>query len=301
MPSSPPSAELLDKGTVDLTGAEETLLITLFHRAKDAESPSPVLNDRYALEAVARIRALGYDFSRTEAGRASNAVTVATRARIIDICTERFLERHPGPVTILHLACGMDSRSQRVDWQGEGRLWIDVDTKDAIRMRRRVLSPTAPRAGEYRLLDLDILSDGWLDRCDVPSRGPVLVVFEGLTMYLTDQQNLFLLSSIVNHFRNSRVSGELVFDAVGSVLYFLVNTVLRKQLELMGTRFSSYLDHPRSLEKMVPGLIYQRRVARLADVGVGDGTEGWLVSWLLWVLGLFNMAERLGGNYVYVF
>ncbi|EXK77808.1 hypothetical protein FOQG_17494 [Fusarium oxysporum f. sp. raphani 54005] len=301
MLSSSPSTKPLDKGSVGLTGAEETLLITLYTRAKDAESPSPVLNDRYALEAVGRIRALGYDFSRTEVGRASSAVTVATRARIIDICTERFLERHPGAATVLHLACGMDSRSQRVKWQAEGRLWIDVDTKDAIRMRRQVLESPRPGAGEYRLLDLNILSEGWLGCCHIPSDAPVLVVFEGLTMYLTEQQNLSLLSSIVSPFRERGVSGEIVFDAVGSVLYFLVNTVFRKQLELMGTRFSSYLDDPRSLEKKVPGLRYRERVVRLADVGVGKGTEGWLVSWLLWVLGIFNLAERLGGNYVYEF
>ncbi|KAK2056647.1 O-methyltransferase [Colletotrichum caudatum] len=301
MPSSLPSTEPLDKGTVGLTGAEETLLITLYHRAKDAESPDPVLNDRYALEAVARIRALGYDFSRTNAGRANSAVTVATRARIIDICTERFLERHPGPLTVLHLACGMDSRCRRIDWQAEGRLWIDVDTEDAVKMRRRILQSPSPRAGEYRLLDLNILSEGWLDRCGIPLGPPVLVVFEGLTMYLTEQQNLFLVSSIVNHFQKCHVPGQMVFDAVGSVLYFLVNTVFRKQLELMGTRFSSYLDHPRSLEEKVPGLVYRTRVARLADVGIREGAGGRLVRCLLWVLDIFNVAERLGGNYVFEF
>ena len=38
-----------------LTGVEETLLITLYVRAKDAESDKPVLNDRKAAEILSRI------------------------------------------------------------------------------------------------------------------------------------------------------------------------------------------------------------------------------------------------------
>ena len=48
---------------IDLRGVSETLLVTLYMRAKDAKSNHPFLNDQKAAEIISR---MDYDFSAFE-------------------------------------------------------------------------------------------------------------------------------------------------------------------------------------------------------------------------------------------
>lgn len=301
------SETTLDKGKVTLTGAHETLLITLYARAKDAEDETPILNDQYALETVSRIESsTGYDFSRTTSRKNQRPVhprSVATRARIMDICTSQFLDKHPGPATVLHLACGMDARSLRVKWQGPGRLWIDADTQDAIQLRREVMDcpDTAKLGGEYRMVDPAITEEGWMENCGIPADRPLFVIFEGLTPYLTQDQVYRMLRNIVEYCRKHGIHGEMRFDAVGPIMYFLINYVLNEPLMSMGTRFHWYLSDPQRLEKDVPGLTYVGRMFKMQDYARFGQPGGILTNAFLWILDLFNVGGKFGGDYGYAF
>ncbi|OLN95690.1 Tetracenomycin polyketide synthesis O-methyltransferase TcmP 1 [Colletotrichum chlorophyti] len=301
--SSSNSATGPGKGKITLTGAQETLLLTLFARARDAESRQPILNDHYALDVVSQIQGDGYDFKRATSGFTSTkflANSVAMRARMLDIATERFLKRNPGPATVLHLACGLDSRSSRVKWQGEGRLWIDADRQDVIQLRRQAMEDPEPGKGEYRLIDPNIHLDDWLVTCKIPTDRPVLILFEGLTMYLTPDEIHSLLRRIVNHFQQRGVHGEIRFDAVGSVTYFAITYIFNATLKLMGTRFYWYLDDPKSLEQRVPGLKFKDQMFSQSDL-VGVGLVGLIVGFFAWLADLFGITNRLGGAYGYEF
>ncbi|GKT46892.1 tetraketide alpha-pyrone reductase 2 [Colletotrichum spaethianum] len=300
--SFPAPVATFDKGKINLTGAEETLLITLFARAKDAESPNPILNDRQTLEVVSRIRDQGYDFSRTDLEKSNTtfARLVATRARVLDICCEEFLERNPGPATVIHLACGMDARCHRIKWQGEGRVWIDADLPEATKLRRQVMENPNPGKGEYRLLDPNIHDDAWLKEYKIPADRPVFVIFEGLTPYLTREELQGILRRIVNHVRAGGAHGEACFDAPGSIAYFLINYVFNKALTSMGTRFTWYMSNPMALEREVPGLKFKGRVFNLQDYArLGHST--WIFTLLAWVADWFNLVGRLGSGYRYEF
>ncbi|GKT53966.1 tetracenomycin polyketide synthesis O-methyltransferase TcmP [Colletotrichum tofieldiae] len=301
----PPSASTngLGKGKVTLNGAEETLLLTLLARAQDAESSHPVLNDQYAVELVAQIKDQGYDFKRTMAGSSPSyflANAVAMRARMLDIFTEKFLRRHPGPATVLHLACGLDSRSLRVRWQGEGRLWVDADRKEAIELRRKLVKEPEPGKGEYRLMQPNIHEDTWLSDCKIPTDRPVLILFEGLTPYLTHDEIYGLLRRIVNYFSQRGVHGEIRFDAVGSFVYYAVNYWYNTTFKLMGTRFYYYLDDPKTLEQKVPGLKFTERMFGMPDL-LTYGFFGWVLAFFGWLTDLFGITSRIGGGYGYKF
>ncbi|KAL2289323.1 hypothetical protein FJTKL_02326 [Diaporthe vaccinii] len=142
------------KGDIKLTGAQETLMLTLIARARDTESAHPILNDTYAASVAKQVKDSGYDFSkRLRYGLLERPVSalISLRTRILDLKTEAFLSAHPGRATVLHLACGLDSRSLRVRWQGEGRLWVDVDKQDVIELRKRVMrDPTAGSGAKAR-------------------------------------------------------------------------------------------------------------------------------------------------------
>lgn len=296
-----------DKGKVTLTGAHETLLITLYARAQDAADPTPILNDQYALETVSRIESsTGYDFSRTTSRKNQRPVhprSVATRARIMDIATSQFLDKHPGPATVLHLACGMDARNLRVKWQGERRVWIDADTQDAIQLRGQVMdSPdTSKLGGEYRMVDPVITEEGWMENCGIPSDKPLFIIFEGLTPYLTEEQVYRMLRNIVEFCGKNGIHGEMRFDAVGPVMYFLINHVFKEPLMSMGTRFNWYLSNSSRLEKDIPGLTYTGRMFKMQDYARFGQHGGILTKAFLWVLDFFNVGKLFGGDYGYAF
>lgn len=219
---------------------------------------------------------------------------------MLDVYTEKFLSKHPGPATVVHLACGMDSRSLRVKWQGEGRLWIDADRQEVIELRRQVMGDPEAGKGEYRLMDPNIHEDSWLINSKIPTDRPVLVIFEGLTPYLTNNEVHGLLRRIVNYFRQSGVHGEIRFDAVGSITYYMVNHLFNKTLKLMGTRFSWYLDNPKLLEQEVPGLKFKECMFAMPDL-LTLGFLGWALAFCGWLTDLFGITSRIGGGYGYEF
>jgi O-methyltransferase involved in polyketide biosynthesis len=185
-----------DKVSVDLHGAAQTMLTTLYLKALDADFDRPVLGDRYAKEAVNRIE---FDWDGLEApGRWAPLVTVRTAQ--YDIWARQFLAVHPH-ATVVHLGCGLDSRVFRLD-PGPEVEWYDLDYPDVIALREKIF-PTRPR---YHLLATSATDPSWLDR--IPTDRPVLLLAEGVSMYLTERDGVALLQRIVDRF----TAGELQID-----------------------------------------------------------------------------------------
>jgi O-methyltransferase involved in polyketide biosynthesis len=222
---------------VTLTGAPETMLATLYGKALDSRSPDPILGDREADRAVRRI---DYDFGRTGM-TATGAAGVALRARQLDDWTGEFLAAHPH-ATVIHLACGLDTRVQRLAPPPTVR-WVDVDYPEVLELRRQLL-PHPP--GDYRMLGASVTDDGWLE--EVPADRPTVAVFEGLTMYLRKEDGRRLIQRSATRFP----SGQLLFDCYGTWgirMQKLVPAVRRA-----GATLHWGIDDPHELEAWHDGL-----------------------------------------------
>jgi hypothetical protein len=99
------SDDVAEKLHVDLSGAPQTMLATLYAKALDADFDKPRLGDRWAKEIVER---LDYDWTKTSISVRS-APSVTTRSAHYDNWARQFLAMHPRAV-VLHLGCGLDSR-----------------------------------------------------------------------------------------------------------------------------------------------------------------------------------------------
>ncbi|MEB3368862.1 class I SAM-dependent methyltransferase [Saccharopolyspora mangrovi] len=216
---------------VELTGPAATMLATLYLRALDNRSAEPMLHDRWADDAVRRI---DYDF--TGFGfRANNAISVAVRAKALDDLVRAALR--PG-MTVLHLGCGLDSRFERVDPPADVE-WYDVDQPEVVELRERLF----PASKNRHTLGRSVTDPDLLD--EIPSDRPVLVVAEGLTMYLTRPDGLSLLRRVVERFP----SGELLFDAFNTVSIHL-NNVANPAVTRSGSRLHWGIDDPSDLEPL---------------------------------------------------
>ncbi|MEV0680902.1 class I SAM-dependent methyltransferase [Actinosynnema sp. NPDC050436] len=239
----------MDRERVDLTGAPETMLATLYGRALDSRAAKSFLHDTTAAEVVARI---DYDFRRTGVN-AGTAAGVAMRARYLDNWTSGFLRANPS-ATVLHLACGLDTRAHRLA-PGDGVRWVEVDYPEVVALRHRLLPE--PR-GDYRLVAASVTDEGWLE--EVPADRPTVAVFEGLTMYLREHEIRSLVRRIVGRFPR----GELLFDVYGSTGIRMQKLV--PALRNAGATLHWGLDDPRAVEPWGVRLVEAVRSMELPEI-----------------------------------
>lgn len=227
---------MTDKVTVDLSGPAKTMLSTLYLKALDADFEHPVLGDRFAGEAIARI---DYDWAELGiTGRWAPLFTVRTAQ--YDIWAQQFIAGHP-QCTVIHLGCGLDSRVFRLD-PGPDVEWYDVDYPAVIALREQVY-PTRPN---YHLIPTSATELSWLDR--IPADRPTLLLAEGISMYLTADEGTALLRSVVERFG----TGELQID------FFNWVAIKSQRTQTLVRRSNSTLhwavNSPRDILDHVPGI-----------------------------------------------
>lgn len=238
---------MTDKLKVDLTGAPQTMLATFYAKALDAGMPHPILGDQLAKEIADRI---DYDWSRTSITETTSP-SVTTRSAHFDRWTRQFLAVHPDAV-VLHLGCGLDGRFFRVQ-PGPGVEWYDIDYPDVARLREQLY----PSAEHYHVIAASVTDPAWLR--DIPADRPTLMLGEGLTMYLTEQDGVALLRRIVDGFP----SGEMQFDAFNTlgIKSQWTNTVVRRS----GAKLHWAIDDPEDILRAVPGTRLLARVSPFDD------------------------------------
>jgi O-methyltransferase involved in polyketide biosynthesis len=224
-----------DKVRVDLHGAPQTMLATLYAKALDAAAPDSILDDTWAERIVGQI---DHDWAATTITR-RNAPSVALRSAHFDAWTRQFLAVHPEAV-VLHLGCGLDSRYFRVD-PGTGVEWYDVDYPDVIALRERFY----PARPGLQLISASVGDPRWLP--GIRGDRPTLLIGEGLTMYLTEEEGTAMLRRTVGRFP----SGELQFDAFNTLGINLqwINGVVRRS----GSTLHWAIDGPENILRAVPG------------------------------------------------
>jgi O-methyltransferase involved in polyketide biosynthesis len=221
---------------IHLTRDKETYLATLYGKALDANVANPILGDRFAADAVARI---DYDFKELKLPNGGE-ITLPMRAWHFDQWTRAFLAANPAS-TVLHLGCGLDTRVYRID-PGPQVRWFDVDYPDVITLRKQLY----PERDGYHPIGSSVTDLAWLDT--IPGDMPVIVVAEGLVMYLPEKDGTALFRRITEQFP----SGQIAFDGYSGSMVRLVSrlaTVRGAKVELVWG-----VDDPHDLEQQVPQL-----------------------------------------------
>ena len=221
---------------IRLTKEKETYLSTLYGKALDAAAEHPILGDRYAADAVARI---DYDFKKLKLPNGGE-ITLPLRALHFDQWTRAFLAANPVS-TVLHLGCGLDTRVSRIS-PGPQVRWYDVDMPDVIALRKQLY----PERDGYQQISTSVTDLPWLDA--IPGDTPVIVVAEGLVMYLHEKDGTALFRRITEQFP----SGQIAFDGYSGSMIRLVSRLAA----VRGAKVDLFwgVDDPHDLEKQVPGL-----------------------------------------------
>ena len=118
------------KEKVNVTGVPETMVQTLYARAKETKRQNAKIKDEIAVKLVEK---LDYDFSKADK---DNAMTYGVIARtiVLDRMVEQYLKKYENAV-VINLACGLDTRCYRM--KGKYLRWYNVDLPETMEIRSR--------------------------------------------------------------------------------------------------------------------------------------------------------------------
>ena len=184
---------------IRLSGVPETMLQTIYARAKESGGRGAI-HDAKAEELIEK---LNYDFSLADKDTAMRSGVIA-RTIVLDRLTKEWLAKHPGAV-VINIACGLDTRCYRMDGYAH---WYNLDLPETMAVREKLLpeSETISQIARSAM-------DSWGDEIKEQNT-PVLILIEGLTMYLSESDVQRIFRVISNRFSKATVFVETMHPMI---------------------------------------------------------------------------------------
>ena len=175
---------------IKLSGVPETMLQTIYARAKESRGRGAI-HDAKAEEIIEK---LDYDFSLADKDTAMRSGVIA-RTIVLDRMTKEWLASHPGAV-VVNIACGLDTRCYRMSGYAH---WYNLDLPETMAVREKLL----PESGTISQISMSAMEDWGSEISE--QNVPVLIVIEGLTMYLSERNIQRIFTVISSRFSNATV------------------------------------------------------------------------------------------------
>lgn len=201
-------------------------------RMADALRENPLCGDHLAHRFMDdEARALFRRFERFRGPNASNAA----RHRIIDDLLRKYLEINPG-LRVLLLGAGFDTRAFRL----AGGHWLELDQPALISLKEARL-PAAHSPNELHRVSIDFSTESLSDKlARWKGPEPVVVVLEGVSMYLKPEQLQTTLHTLKNVFPNHH----LICDLMTPAFSRSYSSGLIGRIRELGGDFAELLDDP---------------------------------------------------------
>ncbi len=181
-----------------MTNESKTLFIPLYGKA--LMSKEGLWRDKIAEKIVAEKEEL---FTKADKSKRL-AVYMTMRAMQYDSYAENFIRDNPDAI-VIHLGCGLDSRINRIT--AKAKHWYDLDFPDVITLRKEIYSENE----SYGMISSSVTDLLWLDQIKYNCE-PVLIIAEGLTMYLSEKD----IRTLTELFAEKFVDATFIFDAYSS-------------------------------------------------------------------------------------
>ena len=228
---------------IKLTGVPETMLQTVYARAKESRTRGAI-HDKKAEEIV---DSLDYDFSLADRDAPMHSGVIA-RTIVLDWLTEAWLAKNPGAV-VVNIACGLDTRCYRMRGYAH---WYNLDLPETIAVRSRVMQ----ESGAITQIAMSAMDD-WGG--EIKENGaPVLVIIEGLTMYLNEEDVKRIFAVIAGRFKSAEVFAETMNPMV-------VKRFKEKSIEGSNAKFTWGVRDGRALAALLPDFRF------VAEHGLTEG------------------------------
>lgn len=190
------------------------------------------ISDPKAEEIISKV---DFDFSRLKQPKYLS-MYMALRASIIDEICNRYITQNPN-TTVIHLGCGLDSRCLRIN--KDNISWYDIDFESVIELRKQFYMDNE----KYKMIGKSVTDLSWLDEINSDNQN-ILIVAEGLTMYLSEQELQQVLKGINNRFCNATI----VFDAYSRQA--VKGSKIRNPINQMNASIKWGMNNPEDFNKL---------------------------------------------------
>ncbi|MEE1319199.1 MAG: class I SAM-dependent methyltransferase [Ruminococcus sp.] len=221
---------------MNLNNESQTLFIPLYGKAMMSKN-NLFLKDTKAEEIIGSI---DYDFSKLRQSKWLS-MYMSARAMIIDEMCNDYIVNHSEAV-IVHLGCGMDSRTLRVNQSY--KKWYDVDFESVISLRRNYYSENK----KYTMIGKSVTDLSWID--EIMPTSEVLIIAEGLTMYLTEDE----IKNIVERLSNRFGKVKILFDAYSQKA--IKASKYKNPVKQMNASVKWGMDEPEDFKKLSKNLVH---------------------------------------------
>lgn len=187
----------MQKETIELSGVNETMLVPVYARALESRKKKHAFYDEAAVRTV---EALDYDFEKHGKSK-MNMWGCAARTIVFDQEVSSYIKDHPD-CSVINMACGLDDRFSRVD---NGTIeWYNLDFENVMAIREKLI----PESGRVHNISTSVLDFAWMEQ--IKNRAHILVIAEGLLMYLTEREVQTLFHKISASFKHVTLLLELM-------------------------------------------------------------------------------------------
>ena len=218
------------KEKIKLSGVPETMLQTVYARAKESGGRGSI-HDAKAEEIIEK---LDYDFSLADKDTAMHNGVIA-RTIVLDKLTKSWLAKHPGAV-VINIACGLDTRCYRMSGYAH---WYNLDLPETMAVREKLL----PESGTISQIAMSAMDD-WGGEIKEQNT-PVLIIIEGLTMYLTETDVQQIFTVISNRFSKATVFVETMNPMI-------VKRFKEKSIDASNAKFTWGVKNGEALAELLP-------------------------------------------------
>ena len=218
------------KEKIKLSGVPETMLQTVYARAKESGGRGAI-HDAKAEEIIER---LDYDFSLADKDAAMHRGVIA-RTIVLDRMTKEWLSSHPGAV-VVNIACGLDTRCYRISGYAH---WYNLDLPETMAVREKFL----PEGGTISQIAMSAMED-WGGEIS-EQNAPVLIVIEGLTMYLNAKDVHQIFVGISRRFSQATIFVETMNPA-------MVRHFKEKSIDASNAKFTWGVKNSEALAELLP-------------------------------------------------
>lgn len=215
---------------ISLSGVPETMLQTIYARAKESQGRGAI----HGAKAEEIIERLNYDFSLADKDSAMRSGVIA-RTIVLDRLTKAWLVSNPGAV-VVNIACGLDTRCYRMEGFCH---WYNLDLPETMAVRERLL----PERGMISQIAMSAMDD-WGNEIKEQNT-PVLIIIEGLTMYLSEADVQRIFRVISRRFEKATVFAETMNPMI-------VKRFKEKSIEGSNAKFSWGVKNGPALAALLP-------------------------------------------------
>lgn len=224
----------MENEKINIKGVPETMLQTLYARAKESRKERHSIYDEKAIEIVEK---LDYDFSSADKDLVMSS-GVLSRTIVLDKIVGEHLSKNSDTV-VVNIACGLDTRCYRME--GKFKRWYNLDLPEVIAVRERFLREN----GAISQIARSAMDKSWAWDIEQTTE-PVLIIIEGLTMYLSEAEVKQIFSVIESRFVHAVVFVETMSP-------FVVKHIKEKSIEESQAKFSWGIKGGKELEKLLHG------------------------------------------------